>query len=135
MQMKGDRMPEGTFAMRDVILKMIHTGKYSPGSDWLTPSFGKGLCIDKAFCAFKMCTKPSLTTKHDVDLVFFDDGRRLTPQTFFDFVAGTHASECIARGGPCSTQEGWELFMSHFDVHHMDQSWLPNWMRAPSERS
>ena len=80
--MKGENMPEGAFAMRDILLKMIHTGKYSPGSDWLTPSYGKGLCVDKAFCAFKMCTRPALTNKHDIDLVFFDDGRRLTPQTF-----------------------------------------------------
>ena len=128
-------MPEGTFAMRDIILKMIHTGKYSPGSDWLTPSFGKGLCIDKAFCAFKMCTKPSLTNKNDVDLVFFDDRRRLTPQTFWDFAAGNHANGCIARGGPCSTQQGWEHFMSHLDVNQSDQSWLPMWMRGPSQRS
>ena len=135
MQMKGDPMPEGTFAMRDIILKMIHTGKYSPGSDWLTPSFGKGLCIDKAFCAFKMCTKPSLTNKNDVDLVFFDDGRRLTPQTFWDFVATTHARDCIARGGPCETQQGWEHFMSHFDVNSMDQTWVPMWMRTPSQKS
>ena len=85
-------------------------------------------------CVFVLL-KPSLTTKHDVDLVFFDDGRRLTPQTFFDLAAGNRASECIARGGPCATQEGWGLFMTHFDVHHMDQSSLPNWMRAPSERS
>ena len=109
MQMKGEQLPQGTYCMRDIILKMIHSGKYSPGSDWLHPTYGKGLSIDKSFCAFKMCTRPALTTKHDVDLVFFDDGRRLTPETFWHFVAGNHANECIARGGPCSTQEGWEL--------------------------
>ena len=93
--MKGEQLPQGTYCMRDIILKMIHSGKYSPGSDWLHPTYGKGLSIDKSFCAFKMCTRPALTTKHDVDLVFFDDGRRLTPETFWHFVAGNHANECI----------------------------------------
>ena len=133
MQMKGEQLPEGTFSMRDIVLKMIHSGKYSPGSDWLHPTYGKGISIDKLFCAFKMCTRPTLTTKHDVDLVFFDDGRRLTPETFWHFVAGNHANECIARGGPCSTQEGWELLMSHFDVRSVHQQRLPLWMRAPSQ--
>ena len=56
MQMKGEQLPQGTYCMRDIILKMIHSGKYSPGSDWLHPTYGKGLSIDKpeSFCAFKI---------------------------------------------------------------------------------
>ena len=104
MQMKGEEIPTGVYVMRQIILKMIHSRRYSPGPDWLTPQYGKGLNIDKTFSALKMLTRPELTTKWDVDLVFFDDGRRLTPETFHEFCASEHATECIGRGGPCSTR-------------------------------
>ena len=43
MQMKGEEMPTGVYVMRQIILKMIHSRRYSPGPDWLTPQIGKGL--------------------------------------------------------------------------------------------
>ena len=45
--MKGEEMPTGVYVMRQIILKMIHSRRYSPGPDWLTPQYGKGLNIGK----------------------------------------------------------------------------------------
>ena len=135
--MKGEEMPTGVYVMRQIILKMIHSRRYSPGPDWLTPQYGKGLNIDKTFSALKMLTRPELTTKWDVDLVFFDDGRRLTPETFHEFCASEHATECIARGGPCSTHHGFSEFLRHFanpGYIARDPQSLPLWMQTPSER-
>ena len=135
--MKGEELPTGVYVMRQVILKMIHSRRYSPGPDWLTPQIGKGLNLDKTFSALKMLTRPELTTKWDVDLVFFDDGRRLTPETFHEFCASEHATECIGRGGPCSTHHGFSEFLRHFanpGFAAHDTRTLPLWMQTPSER-
>ena len=135
--MKGEEMPTGVYVMRQIILKMIHSRKFSPGPDWLTPQIGKGRNLDKTFSALKMLTRPELTTKWDVDLVFFDDGRRMTPETFQEFCAGEHATECIARGGPCATHRGFLEFCSHFSnpgYDPRDRCTLPLWMQTPSER-
>ena len=33
MQMKGEEMPTSVYVMRQIILKMIHSRKFSPGPD------------------------------------------------------------------------------------------------------
>ena len=70
MQMKGEEMPTGVYVMRDIIVKMIHSGKYSPGPDWLTPQIGKGLNLDNVH-VFSLKDAHQTRTHHKV-------GRRLS---------------------------------------------------------
>ena len=61
-----------SYSLVDVVLAMVRTGKFYPGSNWFIPYQARGMDYEKAEAAFRMMVQPSSVCAGDVQRVFFD---------------------------------------------------------------
>ena len=119
MGMRGDHSipPGDKYELELILLKMIHTKKFCPSSDWILGRFCDGLQVERAHCLLKMATRPQECHLADINLIFFCGYKfppRVSSEELTDLIVDNHVPECTLNGGPCLIKERFEEFLSHF---------------------
>ena len=118
MAIRGDTScPPGPNELKFIILKMLHSGKFSPTSDWVLGRFGMGMDDVRSETMLKMVTEPASCNLADVNLIFFEGEKRrprVSSAQLMDLIVDNHVPECALNGGPCCNQHSFQEFMDHF---------------------